>query len=313
MLLGAYDDGKGGQSQVRFAQAVFGRAGKGMLALLHEALRSKDRVVRSNAARGCGAIGDASSIGPLVAALDLESGLSRASIVWALGELKAAEAMEQLAALYVDARQDEERRRGSGFRAAQSAAQIGAQYDAIADFASIGDDWEALSTAVGRARREGEGGTREALLTPGIVLEAVRKIGNEATQAFYRKLAGERDAEARMEAAVQLATSDEESRAENVAILRNLLGDGNRSVRMRAAASLLVMGERGGREMILGWLGSPSAWEKCEVLEQLLRVESAEALAFAREAIAAIAAGPSLGWRDGKKVAEQLMGRMSPE
>ncbi len=37
----------------------------------------------------------------------MESGLSRASIVWPLGELKTAKATEQLATRYLDALQDE--------------------------------------------------------------------------------------------------------------------------------------------------------------------------------------------------------------
>ena len=86
-----------------FVQAIFQQAGKEMLPTLHRALASPDRVVRSNAARACGAIGDPSSIPYLIQALDMESGLARASIVWALGELKARESLPRLAELYADA------------------------------------------------------------------------------------------------------------------------------------------------------------------------------------------------------------------
>ena len=114
LLLKAYDARDGGDSRRDFARHVFRFAGKDMLSVLHEALGRKDRIIRSNAARACGAIGDPTSIPLLIRALDMESGLARASIVRALGELKARDALPHLATLYVDARNDEKRRRGSG-------------------------------------------------------------------------------------------------------------------------------------------------------------------------------------------------------
>ena len=76
--------------------------------------------MRSNAARALGAIRDRRSIEPLIEALDLESGLSRRSIVWALGELRAEAALPRLAKLYVDARNDERRGAHAGFRFSQT-------------------------------------------------------------------------------------------------------------------------------------------------------------------------------------------------
>ena len=70
---------------------------------------------------------------PLLRALDLESGLSRASIVWALGQLKAQEALPHLATLYVDARNDEKRQRGAGYRWSQMASQVDSQYEVLDD------------------------------------------------------------------------------------------------------------------------------------------------------------------------------------
>ena len=97
---------------LRFAREVFLAAGPALLPQLHEALASQDRVVRSNAARACGAIGDKGSIPRLITALDLESGLSRESIVLALGESKAREALPRLYALFVDAKNSENSTRG---------------------------------------------------------------------------------------------------------------------------------------------------------------------------------------------------------
>ena len=109
-------DERSGWPREAIAQAVFKSAGKDLLPVLHRSLASTNRVVRSNAARACGAIGDPSSIPRLVQALDMESGLARASIVWALGELKAREALPELFHLYTDTRNDEQNRRGgAGF------------------------------------------------------------------------------------------------------------------------------------------------------------------------------------------------------
>src|SRR5262249_27697361 len=57
-------------SQVAFAAQVFKAAGKPMLPMLEKGLRSPDRVIRSNAARACGAIGDPAAVPHLVKALD---------------------------------------------------------------------------------------------------------------------------------------------------------------------------------------------------------------------------------------------------
>ena len=288
MLLAAYDKEPHSWGQVRFAEAVFRYAGKGMLPILHTALASEERVVRSNAARACGAIGDPSSIPYLVEALDLESGLSRASIVWALGELKAKEALPRLAELYVDARNDENRRRGAGFRIAQAHAEIREQYNTIARLDSISSDWDEIKASLQSDPVEPRG--NEELLSPGIVLDAVQKVGPGASQEFYRTLAGEKDAEGRREAAVHLADGNEADIEENVAILRNLLADTDGQVRMRAAISLLVLGQDIAKSTILEFLESPREWEKRQALQQLLRVESAARLRFARRQIEAIAA-----------------------
>ncbi len=91
-LLHAYDSDpqRAWDGQVQFAQAVFKSAGRDLLPVHRRALASQDRVVRWNAARACGNVADPSSIPPLLDALNLESGLARASIVWALGELRPA-------------------------------------------------------------------------------------------------------------------------------------------------------------------------------------------------------------------------------
>ena len=264
----------------------FKQAGKEMLPALHKALTSGDRIVRSNAARGCGAIGDALSIPHLIKALDLESGLSRASIVWALGELKAAEALPQLAALYVDARNDEQNRRGSGFRAMQSQAAITGHYDSISNLDSVSKDWDELAASL----QPGPVNPRrnEELLSPKIILEAVRKIGPGSSQEFYRTLAGEKDGQARSEAAARLAEGSKDDQEKNLPILRNLLGDDERQVRIIAAVSLAILGDEAGKPAVLEWLKSTNEWEMRHTLRQLRRAIAAGKASFALERIQAI-------------------------
>ena len=304
LLLTANDPRTGGVSNRDFARHIFRFAGKEMLPVLHEALASKDRVVRSNAARACGSIADPSSIPHLIKALDLESGLSRASIVWAFGELKAREALPELVKLYVDARNDEERRRGSGFRAAQSSASIQAHYDSLRNLDAVGADWNELEAAA--LPKPVDPRANEDLLSPEHVLEAVRKIGPVAAQDFYRALAGEKDSRARMEAAERLAEGGPEDREKNLPILRNLLADNDVSVRMTAAVSLLVFRQKLAERPVIEWLDSPTDWERRAILKQLVRIKDPARLSFARARIEACARDQSLH-RETHKAARALL------
>ena len=270
----------------RFAQEVFKHAGAAVLPLLHKALKSSDRVVRSNAARGCGAIKAPASTELLIAALDLESGLSRASIVWALGELRAEKALPRLASLYVDARNDERRRAGSGFRMAQAAAQFGSQFESIRSLDALSAEWDELKR---QAPQPIDPRNHETLLKPQTILEAVRKIGPAASQEFYRRLAAEADGDARREAAARLAEGTLDDREHNVPILRHLMADHDTSVRAAAAVSLLLLGERQAEKQIVAWLRSPEYQQRHSILTQLERVENGRLLAFAREALEELA------------------------
>jgi HEAT repeat protein len=312
ILLHAADDRPGDDSNKVFARHVFRGAGREMLPILHRALTSNDRVVRSNAARACGAIGDPSSIPVLIAALDLESGLARASIVWALGELKAREALPHLAQLYVDAANDERRRQGGGFRAAQSQAVLQAQFESLSNLDAVGADWTELKEAT--LPRPADPQKNERLLTPAVILEAVSKIGSEEAQEFYRTLAGQKDIEARSEAAIRLAEGGPEDKQKNLTILRNLLADSSEAVRTHAAVSLLILGEDTVEAPILEWLRSTSMSGKYLILRDLGRVRDASRLAFAQEQMAALASD-SLQPENMRDLARALTrgGRTPPE
>jgi len=306
ILLRAYNP-HSHSGHVRFARAVFGYAGPSLLPILHRALGSEDRVVRSNAARACGAIGDASSVPRLVKALGLESGLSRASIVWALGELKATETIPDLVKLYLDARNDEKRRGGAGFRMGQSSAATGANYDSIRDLDAVGADWDELKAAA--RPRPVDPLANEELLSTDLLLEAVRKIGPAAAQDFYRTLAGEESLEGRLESARHLVLGGPEDMKKNLPILRNLFGDRHHLVCISAAVSLLILGKSYAEKSLLAWLDSRRYWERRTVLRELLRVQDAAKLAFAHERIAAASreGGPH---DEIRRVAKKLLERM---
>jgi HEAT repeat protein len=131
-------------------------------------------------------------------------------------------------------------------------------------------------------------------LSTSIVLAAVRKIGPQFSQTFYRQLAGEKDAGARREAAEQLAAAAVEDRADNLPILRNLLADRATDVQMAAAVSLLILDRSEVQPQILAWLKSPETWQRNQIAVQLQRVEDGVRLGFAREAIEAAARDMSI-------------------
>jgi HEAT repeat protein len=140
----------------------------------------------------------------------------------------------------------------------------------------------------------------EELLSVEGIIAAVRRIGPAASQAFYRSIAGEKNTDARLEAAWGLAACCDDEVEENSKILLGLLADEDERVRMAAATSLLILGSLVSREPILQWLDSPQAWRKRAILEQLARVKHANKLAFARSRITAIAIAERLdrGVRD---------------
>jgi HEAT repeat protein/tetratricopeptide (TPR) repeat protein len=271
----------------RFAQEVFRYGGPPILPILHKALQSPDRVIRSNAARACGSVRHPSSIEPLIAALDLESGFSRGSIVWALGELKAQRALPQLVKLYIDARNDEKRRRGSGFRIAQAGAVTGNQFESLGNLDALRTDWDELKRA--SLPDPIDPRLHEKLLSPRMILDAVRKIGPTVSQSFYRQLAAAPDAEARSAAAARLAEGTAEDRTKNLLILRNLMGDSNTAVRAGAAVSLLLLGESNAERQIVAWLLSPEPGQRYDMLRQLSRIKDGRRLIFLRETLHTLA------------------------
>jgi len=165
-------------ARAQFAQAVFRYAGKDLLPVVHRALADPDRVVRANAARACAAIGDRSSIPYLIAALRREAGLSCKTLVWALGELRAAAAVPDLVALLLDSQNVEKIRP----RALSCQALPWHSDCRLLDVDHIGTEWSML-----RADTDflgGPYGQNAELVGPRGIVEAVNKMGPAAVQEF---------------------------------------------------------------------------------------------------------------------------------
>lgn len=294
-LLGANDTrNAGGTTNRDFAREVFRFTGRGVLPILHEALQSEDRVIRANAALGCGAVGAPESTQQLLAALDLESGLSKGAIVWALGELKAAEAIDRLTELYLEARVAEKRRYAGGLQFQQAAAVNQQERRELASLENLRADWDELKAREENANAPADPRHDEPLLSPAMVLEALGKIGPERAQAFYRSVAAdEQDPTGRIEAARNLIHAGEDEREASVASLRMLAADaGNSALQAAAGVSLLLMGEeKEGEAAILTSLSGQ--WSGPVLNELWQRVEDRSVLEFAHELLEKIAKDPN--------------------
>ncbi len=291
----------------RFAQDVLKHAGPSILPRVHRSLQSPDRVIRSNAARACGAIGDRSSIAHLLAALDLESGLSRSSIVWALGQLKAVEALPRLAEMYSDVAADDPSGPGTGFLGANAASEYATGVEAIHSLAQLTDEWERIKYK--STPRPTSPRTDEPLLSRETIRDAVASIGAAQAQGFYRRLAGGRDSDARAEAARHLAEGVAADRAANLPVLRALSVDADGHVAGAAIVSLLILGDDEVQGRILALLAEPPSWEN-RILWELQHVADGRRLALARSALERIVAGPDS--RAGED-AHRLLGQIPKE
>ncbi len=258
VLLGADDTRRGGQTNRDFARQVFQFAGDKVLPLLHEALDSPDRVIRANAAAGCGAIGDSSSIPKLLKALDLESGLSKGAIVVALGELRAQEAIPTLAGLYVEARAAEKRRYSSGLQFAQAQVVVQQQRRELGSLENLKADWDELKASAERAKAPADPRVDEPLLSPTMVLTAIASIGPEHAQAFYRRIAADTtDRAGRSQAARHLGAAKADEQEASLAVLRTIAANTSEGYNQAAAGvSLVQLGDAdAGRVAIATALG----------------------------------------------------------
>ena len=276
-----------------YAQRVLGGGGTALLPALHAALGSNDRVVRSNAGRALGYIADPSSIAPLITALEPESGLSRASAVWALGRLRARQALPKLVAIYTDARADHMRRAGAGYRHSQAIAALRTAYDTLSSLDALGKDWSELKQPPAQPVHP----LGEPLLTPALVLEAVARIGGGAAQEFYRRVAAESDQAARQEAARQLAKGSKADLRANVAVLRSLRASDDVDLGVVATISLWMLEQpEDCGASIASWLDASASRRRGATLRDLhrARAQSVELIGPFREHLQAIADDPVL-------------------
>ena len=190
----------------------------------------------------------------------------------------------------------------------------GGDYAALKDIDAVGGDWDDLKNA---ANPPIDPQRNEELLKVEHVLEAVRKIGPQFAQEFYRGLAGSRERDARIEAARRLAeigpdATSEADRAKNLPLLRALLGDTDGEVRQSAAVSLIIVGQNDGREIILE--GLKGRWPMLTLLE-LDRVGTGKLPGFTREVLLALTkynADTEYSNEQIRKSAKNLLSKIAP-
>jgi hypothetical protein len=174
-LLHSFRRGAADWSHATFEQAVLAGAAGAIKPRLLDALRSTDRVARSNAARALGLAGDRTAIPALLVALDMPSGLSRSSIVWALGRLHATEAIGRLQALYTALTP-----RSDSLRAAVSVGQFGNGiywvHGPMETVDTLETNWDALVSGTPPAPAPLQP-TQEDVLTAEQVQAALKSIG----------------------------------------------------------------------------------------------------------------------------------------
>ncbi|MEM7012581.1 MAG: HEAT repeat domain-containing protein, partial [Verrucomicrobiota bacterium] len=294
LLTDANDTRKGGQTNRDFARDVFRFADASLLPVVHEALKSDNRVIRANAALACGVIGKPESITQLLDALDLESGLSKGAIVWALGELKAVDAIERLADLYLEAQAAEKSRYSSGFMQQQAKVAFEQQRRELSSIDQLKADWDELKAATEDAEAPADPQHEEPLLSPQMMLEALAKIGPEHAQPFYRaRINDERDSTGQWNAARQLGYAQEAELEASIAALR-LAAANPEGGRTRAAAlvSLVQLGDQDAQGNALKLLrGDESASMVYELYEK--QIEKRSLLDFARDELQKIANDPA--------------------
>ena len=218
----------------------------------------------------------------------MESGLSRASIVWALGELKAQAALPVLAGLYAEAQADEKRSNGSRF--GQQASAVAAQYDRISNLESLDTEWHDLQAATLAPIIDPS--RQEQLLQPQDILAAVAKIGPELSQEFYRALAASQDTDVRQEAAEQLSAASPADRDKNIVVMKSLFTDSDSGIRVRAAVGLILLEDISGQDVIQDTLNSASEWDRRQALEQLGRLPQPAQRSFCLSRLREIANNP---------------------
>jgi HEAT repeat protein len=300
LLLRARNRGEAHWSRPTFAQAVLGGAGMAIEARLLDALRGDDRVARSNAARALALMGDRPAIPALLAALDMESGLSRVSIIWALGKLHATEAATALASLYISITPRSASLRGNVYLA-QAGERIRWEYEGIESVDALKASWDELAT--GKEPVVSDFSSGDDTLTSEQILAALAEIGPSASRDFYRNLAASNDSFARREAAIRLADAG----ASSADVLRGLLRDQDPKVSAAAAVSLFLTDDPAGQAQMLRWMDDCNA----SFFQELQRVADAKRLAFLKPATASCETKAALGFSQ-KYVADRILERGRP-
>jgi HEAT repeat protein len=282
LLLHWRNPGETHWSHPTFAQALLASGGQTVRAPLYDALSAPDRVARSNGARALALMKDQSAIPRLIAALDLESGLSRVSIVWALGKLRATAAIPKLVDLYLSVAPRSASLRGD-LVMAQAGQHIYWQYEQINSVDALKASWDALAGQPAQDPRAQSWEGRDDTLMTEHILAALAEIGPMSAQDFYRRLASSTDTASRHEAAVRLS----EGGADNVPVLRGLSGDRDNETKAAALVNLFLIGDDMGRAQMLRDMErcAGSAGELWALIRELGRVSDVKRLSFLKPAV----------------------------
>ncbi|MCP4153677.1 MAG: HEAT repeat domain-containing protein, partial [bacterium] len=262
-------------AQPEFLGGIAKQADKGILPHLHLNLASKNRVICSNAARMCGVIRDRTSIRPLIKALDLDSALSKASIVWALGQLKAVEALPNLESLFFKLENDRVMRSHNAMEYSNVASSQQNQWEAAQYTDNLQQQYRRISgerTSVKPQHRS------ERLLTDEIVIKAIAAVAVEKAQPFFRKVScGKSDYMVREIAIEALAQGGAVHRQANIQLLKNLTPVHTCLVH-EAAVSRLILGDDTVKPFILEALEYGA--EHMDIIRHFERVKDKSKLTF---------------------------------
>ena len=266
---------------------------------LYAALTSANEVQHANAASALAIMGDAGAIPRLIAALQFNSNVSRVAIVWALGKLHATDAAPALSSLYMSVASRAGSTRGMTF-STQGGPRTSWRSEQIIPVSLLRRDWDNLLSGTGPNIESFLTQRPNGILTGEMILSALKEIGGQASDAFYRQLAASPDAEVRHEAATQLQGKGNED------ILKRLLRDDDQGIGVAAAVSLFTIGDEAGRTALLDWTG------KCDRLVyfgELHRVSDAKRLAFLKGPLEACDQTGKLRWRVDSYSIERILER----
>ena len=247
-------------NQRDFAREVFRHAGTEMLPRLYAALQDEEPVVRANAARACGAIGQPESLALMLEAMAFGDKETCLGVVEGLCFFNSPDALKVLVEIYVTA--DE---------------QTAAIREEVARlWQTQGINNPAVPQPLVEARNK-----MNLLLLPRDICNAAYHMEIDWRQRFYGLLSRASSLEGRQATLHALTVGREWDIGKNVAIFQGLLDDPDATIRMRAAVALLNLGNSSGEDTIRQGLEGPGEMAKEAAVTMLRLVKEPSRRSFA--------------------------------